>query len=449
MSRERYEFDENFQARILSAVLLDPQFLTNYRSCVNSDYFEYDELRTLCRLITSYFDKYAVVPDKTALQTVINTYCKESRPDDHQYKESLFGYLERLYSDSLEQLPYVKEKVIAFARQQSVKEAIFYASENIQNLDEMEEDIRKKLESAFQVGSATSEQITHFNTSWKDFPKRFRDQKYDRNIGPLPTGLKGIDSCMTGGGLGVGRMGFIEAISGTGKTLSLTNISTNALLQRKNVLFISNEVHPIELEHRHAARITGIPLDSVAERENEDKYYETMEKVFGSSMGLDNYLDIAYFKPYEMTVNSLKALISKIQNIRGKKVDLVVLDYFKRIAGINPENPWNSEAAKIGEISAVLSDFQTRMWSANQPNTLNREEFLDGSNTGGSKGKFHDSDVWITFNQSPSQAKQNVGYFYIAKNRQGTELQNAKVYVDKSRSLILDYDVYLQSVGNV
>lgn len=357
MIQPKYVFDELFQIRIVNHIINDPQFLMNYRDTLEPLYFEYEELVVIARLALEYYDKYNLRPDKDTMEALLTDHVNKTITIKEDFSKNLYAYLARVYNQTLEHDKKILDLVIPFGRRQKISLALLESATLVTDLEENEDRIYNLIFGAFSVGTGKSVDSSSFVQNFATLPQRLKALNEDDDSRRISTGIPNLDKYLKGG-IGVGEIGFIESLPGVGKSNSLINFTAAAMIQQKNVLVVTNELHVLDWETRLAARLSGIPMDDL----DNPKFFKQYEKSMQWMAKLMNFVEIHYYAPRKLTPAGLRTLVSRIESIKGKKVDLIVLDYFKRMGSIDVNNPWNTEGEVVKQLIALLSDFQTRMW---------------------------------------------------------------------------------------
>lgn len=239
----------------------------------------------------------------------------------------------------------------------------------------------------------------------------------------LSTGFRAIDA-LNGGGLAKGELGLVVAASGTGKTMVLTNLTTNYVRSGKNVLFIALE----ELENRMILKFEQSMLrqakstilnGSVLNEENYDKmqeFYKKNRAHFGN-------LFFARYSPRTVTPAKIEQLISDVKLRMGIELDVVVIDYPDLLR--LPQGTGN-ESQDGGylyeEMRRIGQDYNVIMWTASQMNrtayaaTIRTAEHMEGS-----LRKKNAAELVLTVNQSPEEYNAGFIRLYADKVRNPPE----------------------------
>jgi len=436
MMEQRYPYDINFQERVITHLLLDPPVLKGYRDVLSPQYFEVEEHRMYVKLILDYYDKYNTIPNEDALHSLILDYCR-SINQEQELKSRLLGLHAKVYNNTLYPTQQIIDNITPFGRRQAMKLAYLETAPMIDDLEKNEIHIRQRLMEAFQVGSGISGHSFDFMQIFQDIPAEYRAFHQAEASARIPTGMSGLDTALDGG-LGLYEVGMLEALPGYGKTRLMVSLAVVASLMLKNVLVISNELHELDFKLMLACRYSGLTAAELRNPDYQPYYVELMNR----TLPKNNFIEFEYYPPFRMTTVMLRGLISKIENIRGQHVDIIILDMFDRIGGIDPRNPYVSQYFLIKELMAVVADYNTRLWTTTHVGTSGyNAEILDMKHKSGSVAKPQDVDIFMSLNQTEKQLEEKIAYINLAKIRRSEAVnRRQKIYFDKGRCLALSWD---------
>ena len=212
-------FSTSFQNKVISALISDRSFTRQIYDIIKSDYFDSETSEWLVKTILSYFDEYEKMPTLDVLKVKINTIEREV------LKTSVVDTLKFAWNHlESEDLDFVKEQVLDFCKNQSIKNAIL---DSVTLLEDGKYDtIKKKIDTAMKAG-----QDSDIGHEYKTMiVERYEDTV--RNV--VSTGWDVIDE-ITQGGFGKGELILFAAPPGIGKSWSLVNIGVNAMKKGKVV----------------------------------------------------------------------------------------------------------------------------------------------------------------------------------------------------------------------
>jgi hypothetical protein len=195
------KFGPTFQAKVLASILSSQEFLQQSLDVLNPNFFETDAGKWVVKETVRYFGDYKSLPTPEVFRIELD----KERDDALKVsvKEQLRNAFQRKNDDDLE---YVKDSFLDFAKNQALKSAIVRSVDLLQMGDYG--NIKTLIDAAMKAG-----QPRNIGHNWKE-DIAIRLSGVSRIT--VPTGWDVIDT-LTGGGLGAGELGVIAAPSGIGK----------------------------------------------------------------------------------------------------------------------------------------------------------------------------------------------------------------------------------------
>ena len=140
------QFGFSFQMKTITLLLTDVNFFQQIYDILEDDYFESEGNEWIVKTIKEYFEKYRTLPTleamKVLLDDVSSDVLKMSVVDNLREAHKHIG-------DS--DLPFVKEKVLDFCKNQTMKSAIINSVDLLENGNY--DDIRKIVNDAMNAGT--------------------------------------------------------------------------------------------------------------------------------------------------------------------------------------------------------------------------------------------------------------------------------------------------------
>lgn len=241
-----------------------------------------------------------------------------------------------------------------------------------------------------------------------------------RLVDRLPTGVRELDAHLLGG-LSRGQLGFWAARSGGGKSMALIQQAVMGLRKGMLVGLVTLEL-PVEIqEARVMARLTKVPVSMI-----QDGEVTRAQQVFESIAAAKKFgtLYTEAFTPLETTPAMIESWVAQVEQLEGRKMDLLVIDYADKLSsGVQSKN--SSSYSDMGIVYERLRIFAEKrkmwVWTASQVRRAGKgghgHEIIDLDDIADSANKARVSDVVITINP---QDDGDQLLFYIAKNRTGT-----------------------------
>jgi hypothetical protein len=351
------------------------KFLTdcNYRQLIASTYEEriYEEFpshNVISKLLINYYKKFDDIPSNDILKALIKKYAKQKEINS---KSIVLEY------DSILNLVDVNEKqcqesVITFLSKRIAYLAIIDHIDDIKNKQDVSSVLQKlevvqNLSLDFDIGFSYFEQFKEHIKELENPDAR------------LPTGWPDLDKCLNGGLYADGKclMVFL-APTHVGKSLMMSNMAVNMLMQGKFVVLLSLEMSEFAVSTRISAHISDININRLHLNTG-----ELLSKVTDfKSLHPNAELVIKEFPPNSINSKNIENHVDQICKKFNRKPDILMIDY------LNLENPNHGLSRKayekLGDVSkenrALSYKFKAPVLSALQTNRcldLNTEVITD------------------------------------------------------------------------
>lgn len=156
------------------------------------------------------------------------------------------------------------------------------------------------------------------------------------------------------------NLGIIGAAS-SGKTALALSILKNTSNAGVVSVFASLDMHRNRLFEKLLYKVSGLKRDALYEKIKTGQAQDIMDKVKA------DYKNVFFYDRSRPTVADIRQYILKVEEQTGKKVKLVMLDYFERV---NSERSDDTAASKdiSGQLQDLVNDFDICMATLVQPN---------------------------------------------------------------------------------
>jgi RecA/RadA recombinase len=410
------KYGPTFQTKAIAAMLQKPDFLSQSIDLMNPNFFESDAGRWIVKKTITYFATYRQLPTievfKVELQGVMDDVLKTA------IKEQLKNVYQRLNDTDLE---YVKNSVLDFARNQTLKSAILESADLLGSGEY--DQIKILVDKALRAG-----QPKDFGHDWKK-DMEVRLAKSTRNA--VATGWSSVDYLLNGG-LAEGELGVIAAPSGIGKSWALATIGANALRAGKKVVHYTLELQENYVGTRYDTIFTGIEPGRIPE--NPDKVRSAIESITGEII-------IKYYPTKSVTCNTISAHLQQLMST-GFKPDIILVDYADLLRSIEKSDARYQELGAIyEELRGLAGEFKIPCWTASQTQRSSiQDEVIQADKIAESYSKIMTADVVISLSRKLEDKQNHTGRAHIIKNRFGADGQTLPVFMNTSVGKIEIYD---------
>jgi hypothetical protein len=156
------------------------------------------------------------------------------------------------------------------------------------------------------------------------------------------------------------NLGIIGAAS-SGKTALALSILKNTSDAGVVSVFASLDMHRNRLFEKLLYKVSGLKRDALYEKIKTGQAQDIMDKVKA------DYKNVFFYDRSRPTVQDIRQYVLRVEEQTGKKVKLVMLDYFERV---NSERSDDTAASKdiSGQLQDLVNDFDICMATLVQPN---------------------------------------------------------------------------------
>lgn len=410
------KYGSSFQAKVLANLLSSQEFLQQSLDVLNPKFFETDAGQWIVERTIDYYNDYKTIPTLEVFKIEL-----EKQKDDVlkiAVKEQLRAAYQKKSDEDLE---YVRDSFLDFAKNQALKSAI------IKSVDLLQmgrySDIKTLVDTALKSG-----QPRNIGHDWKkDIELRLAGQS--RNT--VATGWDAID-ILTGGGLAAGELGVIAAPSGIGKSWALATIGANAARNGKRVIYYTLELNENYVGLRFDTIFTGIEPNNVPD--NADTVRLTVDSIPGEII-------IKYYPASAITVHTLRAHLDNLTASKMKP-DLVIIDYADLMRSSDRVEARHQELGEIyKEIRGMSGEIGVPVWTASQTQRSSiQDDIIEADKIASSYEKIMNADLVISLSRKLEDKANHTGRAHVMKNRFGADGVTLPVYMNTSIGKIEIYD---------
>jgi len=280
-------------------------------------------------LKTEYFSDHF---EKVVAQELVSFFTQYNKPASLDILAIQLGKRKDLRGDQLSQVEtYINELTFktdnddwlyknteAFCKKQAVYNAIIDSFEIIEGKDKVrtEDAIPSMLSDALAVSFDSS--VGH--DYLEDFEERY--DFYNRKEEKLEFDLD-LFNKITKGGLSKKTLNVILAGTGVGKSLFMCHMAAAALMQGKNVLYITMEMAEERIAERIDANLLNMTMEELS-KVTKDIYETRLGKLIKKTAGK---LIVKEYPTAAAHSGHFKALLEELKMKRNFTPDLIIIDY--------------------------------------------------------------------------------------------------------------------------
>jgi len=280
---------------------------------LKKSYFENHEVQLLYGLISGFISKYEKCPTKESLQIDLQN-TKSLTESDYQNVSTLINKLDKDEVDFKWLVDSTEEWCRNRAIYLSLLESIKIADGNDQEKE------MGAIPSILQDAIAVSFDNRIGHNYLEDFSERF--DSYTKVESKIPFDLQMFNK-ITKGGLPNKTLNIALAGTGVGKSLFMCHVAAAALLQGRNVLYITCEMSEEKIAERIDANLLGVPIQDLSSLPKQ--MFET--KVTNLSKKTNGKLIIKEYPTASAHVGHFRALLNDLSLKTSFRPDIIFVDY--------------------------------------------------------------------------------------------------------------------------
>ena len=262
---------------ILKNLIYNEEYLRKVLPFLKEEYFSDRTERTIYNEITSFVESYNNTPTIEALELAI----QERRNLTNEELEKSKAYLEEVTKSPREgsEIQWIVDKTEKFCQEKAIYNAVLGSISILDGKDKTHDkgQIPKILSDALAVSFDNS--VGHDYLENTDERYEF----YHRHEERIPFDLDYFNK-ITKGGLPNKTLNIALAGTGVGKSLFMCHVAAGAMVQGKNVLYITLEMAEEKIAERIDANLLNVTVDELSELTKE-LYDRKINKLKGKVVG--------------------------------------------------------------------------------------------------------------------------------------------------------------------
>lgn len=430
---ETFNFDEQFEAKLIAVLLRDIVFFLKNGNFVEPKYFKTIFHKDLYRLAKPIMEKFGEPIKVEILRNEVTKMYKDRKKDDVRIDE-YFETIDALFAIDISSTGYAEEVVLSFVRKKEMENVLTDGMKRViggQDLAPILPNVTK----ALNVGNKMQMGYDYFGETIVRTTLDYGDMRQNK----VPTGFKRLDRFLDGG-LAGSELGIVVAPTNRGKTALLCNFAYGAIKNKKSVIYIVLEGKIEDVAFRLDKLICQADKDilrgGVLGSTPTEKSFaiSPADHIMLISKLFKSKIILKMFPAESVTVSDLDSYISHEQAIRGFEADLIIVDYLALCKRTNMrDETWMGTTYREGK--AIAQRRNRPLWSAVQAKAdeaLKTKRIRPGHIAEGTNRIQSDSDVIIGLCQTDEEEESK------------TEPSNMRLWLGKNRNEVSKREIEAQ-----
>ena len=437
MDQHRYlksQMQANLELTILRNILTDEKYMRKVLPFVKPDYFE-GIYRILFREAGKYVGKYNKLPTAESFKVEID---QSDRLSGENYTVAV-DLVPQLFSKEKIDEQWLVDTTEKWCQDRAIYNAIM---ESISIIDGKHETLTKGalpdlLSKALGVAFDTN--VGHDYIENQEERYEFYHQQEDR----IPFDLEYFNK-ITKGGVPNKTLNIALAGTGVGKSLFMCHVAASALVQGRDVLYITMEMAEERIAERIDANLLNTPIDQLTNLSKE-MHRTKVEDIARKTTGK---LIIKEYPTGSAHTGHFRALLNELKLKKQFEPEIIFIDYLNicassRMKGMGGAiNSYNYIKAIAEELRGLAVEFNVPLFSATQTTRSGYSNSDVGlEDTSESFGLPATADLMFAI--ISTEELQNRGQMMVKqlKNRYNDPVANRRFVIGVDRSKMRLYDV--------
>ncbi len=348
----------NIEQTILRNILTDEDFMRKVLPFIKADYFQ-GVYKSLFKEAAKYVAKYNRLPTSETLTIELQ---ETTNMSDDQFRVAM-DIVPQLFAIETIDDKWLVDSTEKWCQDRAIHNAIM---ESISIIDGKHESLTKGalpdlLSKALGVAFDTN--VGH------DYIDNFEDRYdfYHKEESRIPFDLEYFNK-ITKGGIPNKTLNIALAGTGVGKSLFMCHVASGALVDGKNVLYITMEMAEERIAERIDANLLNVPIDQLPNM-SKDMYRTKVEDIARKTTGK---LIVKEYPTGSAHAGHFRALLNELKLKRQFEPDIIFIDYLNicsssRMKGMGGAiNSYNYIKAIAEELRGLAVEFDVPVFSATQ-----------------------------------------------------------------------------------
>jgi len=431
----------NLEQVILRNLLTDEKYMRKVLPFIKPDYFG-GIYRILFKEVGKFVSKYNKLPSAESFKIELDN---SEKLGGENYTVAM-DILPQLFSNEKVDEEWLVDNTEKWCQDRAIHNAIM---ESISIIDGKHETLSKGalpdlLSKALGVAFDTNighDYIDNVEERWE-----FYNKQEER----IPFDLEYFNT-ITKGGIPNKTLNIALAGTGVGKSLFMCHVAASALLDGKNVLYITMEMAEERIAERIDANLLNIPIDQL-ETMPKTTFTDKVKQIKSKTQG---HLIIKEYPTGSAHAGHFRGLLNELKLKRQFQPDITFIDYLiicasSRMKGMGGSiNSYNYIKAIAEELRGLAVEFDVPVFSATQTTRSGYSNSDVGlEDTSESFGLPATADLMFALISTEELQQLNQIMVKQLKNRYNDPTQNKRfvVGIDRSKMRLFDVDQEQQSL---
>ena len=342
---------ERIELLILRNLIYNEEYARKVIPFIKDEYFEDQNQKIIFQEISTFIEKYNKLATKEILSIEVE---KRSDINDTNFKEIVD--IISSFEDEVGEIDWLVDSTEKWCRDRAIYLALM---ESIQLADGKDESKGRDAIPSILSDALSVSFDNHVGHDYlQDYEKRF--ESYHRKEDRIPFDLEYFNK-ITKGGLPNKTLNIALAGTGVGKSLFMCHVASSALIEGKNVLYITLEMAEEKIAERIDANLLNVNIQDITDLPK--PMFDT--KVENLAKKTQGTLIIKEYPTASAHSGHFKALLQELALKKSFKPDIIFIDYLNICASSRYRA--GSNVNSYSYIKAIAEELRGLAVEANLP----------------------------------------------------------------------------------
>ena len=342
---------ERIELLILRNLIYNEEYTRKVIHFIKDDYFEEQNQKIIFQEISSFIQEYNKLATKEILSIEVE---KRNDINDTNFKEVVD--IISSFEDEVGELDWLVDSTEKWCRDRAIYLALM---ESIQLADGKDESKGRDAIPSILSDALSVSFDNHVGHDYlQDYEKRF--ESYHRKEDRIPFDLEYFNK-ITKGGLPNKTLNIALAGTGVGKSLFMCHVASSALIEGKNVLYITLEMAEEKIAERIDANLLNVNIQDITELPKPmfDSKVEALSKKTQGTLIIKEYPTASAHSGH------FKSLLNELALKKSFRPDIIFIDYLNICASSRYKA--NGNVNSYSYIKAIAEELRGLAVEANLP----------------------------------------------------------------------------------
>ena len=404
------QISQDFEKVFFALSLKTPKYLEK----IQRGFYKSEDIDIMSRLAKAFYSKFKEAPSSSQMSLLV----QRSKEGKDRVGENI---IDLVYKTNLEDYDpaWLEQTAESWIKWRNFDRTLIETVEYIKTTEVTPENVESIITKSRTLINERNAITFNSDVGLDFFSLESHAQKLEDKV---PSTYDFVNNVL-GGGYDKKSLVVYAGEQNIGKSIFLANDAGNFMKMGHNVAFVTLEMSDYKLVKRIGSNVLDIPISKYDKKAQDKKFIKRKLDRISDGLMLPGSLFVKQFPTSQATVNDLENYLIQVEEDKGIKLSVIVVDYINILANhrnLNSENTY----MKIKQIAEDLRAMAVRHdWLIISATQINRSGWesteISMSTIAESAGLAHTADVVFGIIQDDLMHANNEYWLKLLKVRDG------------------------------